>query len=274
MRSRRRGSIPISRESFTRRAFASVSEKVVRRTRASGWTRARWAARWSATTVFPVPAEPATRAGPAEVPLDQLPLRGVEEHRPALPRVLQGAGQLLHTGHDAEAAPRIGVVEGVGGSDRRGRLGNLDRHLGNGVRDRGGLQRSASTGRRARGTLPVARSSTASAASAGKWSASASSASSLVACRTSASHSTGTPWLSSSSSETCASRGGAIAAGRAGAATGSWDDDLVNPLPDLDQLGRACLRVRLELPALRPGVRLVVVVHVAEQQAVSASGAR
>ena len=64
MRSRTLGSVPISRASFIRRALASASEKVVSRTRASGFARARCAARWSATMVFPVPAEPAMRAGP------------------------------------------------------------------------------------------------------------------------------------------------------------------------------------------------------------------
>ena len=50
-----------------------------------------------------------------------------------------------------------------------------------------------------------------------------------------------------------------------------WDehrnDDLFHRLTDLDELRGARARVRLELPPLRPVVRLVVVVHVAEQQA-------
>ncbi len=60
-----RGSLLNSRFSLVRSAFASVSENVVSSTRASGFVRARWAARCSATIVLPVPAEPETRAGPA-----------------------------------------------------------------------------------------------------------------------------------------------------------------------------------------------------------------
>ena len=57
---------PRRRRSLMRRAAARVSVKVVRRTRAAGSRRARWAARWRATTVLPVPAEPETRAGPVK----------------------------------------------------------------------------------------------------------------------------------------------------------------------------------------------------------------
>ena len=64
IRSARRGSLLTSRLSLVWSALANVSEKVVSRTRASGFVRARWTARCSATMVLPVPAEPETRAGP------------------------------------------------------------------------------------------------------------------------------------------------------------------------------------------------------------------
>lgn len=45
------------------------------------------------------------------------------------------------------------------------------------------------------------------------------------------------------------------------------DHDLLHPLADLDELRRPRGRVGLQLPTLGPGVGPVVVVHVAEQQA-------
>ena len=60
MRSPRRGSLVSSSRSLARRAFARGSENVVNKTRACGFVRARWAARCSATIVFPVPAVPET----------------------------------------------------------------------------------------------------------------------------------------------------------------------------------------------------------------------
>ena len=59
-----RGSLPINRLSLVLRACAKVSEKVVSNTLVLGLARARKTARWSATMVFPVPAEPEIRAGP------------------------------------------------------------------------------------------------------------------------------------------------------------------------------------------------------------------
>jgi len=58
------GLSPINRPSCRLRCFARVIEKVVSNTWASGFVRARWTARCSATIVLPVPAEPDTRAGP------------------------------------------------------------------------------------------------------------------------------------------------------------------------------------------------------------------
>ena len=48
------------------------------------------------------------------------------------------------------------------------------------------------------------------------------------------------------------------------------DNDLLHGLPNLDQLRGAGLRMRLQLAPLRPVIRLVVVVDVAEQEAGSA----
>ena len=58
------GSFPMRRLRRVRSAVANASEKVASSTRLSGCARARCTALWSATMVFPVPAEPETRAGP------------------------------------------------------------------------------------------------------------------------------------------------------------------------------------------------------------------
>src|SRR3989304_3099572 len=79
-----------------------------------------------------------------------------------------------------------------------------------------------------RGFPPVAISNSASAASLGKWSANPSTVYSS-ALRTSANHSTGTPYL--------------------------------------NQLGGARPRMRLQLAALGPVVGFVVMIHIAKQQA-------
>jgi hypothetical protein len=64
----------------------------------------------------------AGRAGDSRRPgiaaLDQLPLRRVEEDRPFLPRIVECALQLLEIGHDAEAALRVGMGEGIGARGR------------------------------------------------------------------------------------------------------------------------------------------------------------
>jgi hypothetical protein len=61
---------------------------------------------------LPVPAEPVKRAGPPNG-LDQLALRGVQKHGPALERVLQRLAQLVEVGHDPEPALGVGVLERV-----------------------------------------------------------------------------------------------------------------------------------------------------------------
>ena len=53
----------------------------------------------------------ARRAG--VVALHPLPLLGVQEDRPLLPREIESALQLLHIRHHAEAALRIGMIEGI-----------------------------------------------------------------------------------------------------------------------------------------------------------------
>ena len=58
------GSLLISWSRLWRRSLASTSEIVVSRIRACGFLRAKCTARCTATIVFPVPAEPDTRAGP------------------------------------------------------------------------------------------------------------------------------------------------------------------------------------------------------------------
>ena len=46
-----------------------------------------------------------------------------------------------------------------------------------------------------------------------------------------------------------------------------WDEYFLNRLADFNQLRRARLRMRFELSPFRPVIRLVVVIHVAQQQA-------
>src|SRR5918995_1438693 len=73
---------------FVRRELARASEKVASSTLASGLVRARNAALWRATTVFPVPADPdGGRSSNAPT--------GTRAHAPALlHRSLRGSGVL------------------------------------------------------------------------------------------------------------------------------------------------------------------------------------
>ncbi len=154
-RSASRGSLPISRRSFTRSAFASASEKVVSSTRLSGLARARWTARCSATMVFPVPADPAIRAGPLK--------------RRSTSSRCAGWRNIVHFSQGYSSA-RASSSRSLTIRNRRCASG-----CSNGP--------TAGIAGRARGVPPVASSSSASAASPGRWSASSSSVSS-VACRT------------------------------------------------------------------------------------------
>ena len=63
--------------------------------------------------VFPVPAEPETRAGPLYAFIHDPPLRRVQEDCPLLPREFERALQLIYVLHQAEAALRVWVGEGV-----------------------------------------------------------------------------------------------------------------------------------------------------------------
>ena len=73
------------------------------------------------------------RAGRAEHPEGaavilryDLPLRRMQEHRPPLPGEFEGALQLFDVVHDAETTLRVGVLEGVGGGNRRCRWRSTD----------------------------------------------------------------------------------------------------------------------------------------------------
>ena len=152
-------------------------------------------------------------------------LAGVQEHRPALPGRVQRQGERFLVLHHAEPAQGVGM----GKRDRPGR---------------------PAPGRRS--TPVLAYSSNASAASAGRWSASARNASSVAAC-TSAIQSCGTPTASRSSADSAwnSSRGrdGAGSAGAAGVT------ELLDPLPHLDDLDRAGARMRLDAAPLGPEYR-------------------
>ena len=157
---------PRRRRSLMRRAAARVSVKVARRMRAAGSRRARWAARWRATTVLPVPAEPETRAGPVKARVDEVALRGVEEDGPGLPGRVEGGLELGARLHQVEAALGVGVGEGVGrglgdgkgagggeGEERLGGFGGEVVHEGEEAVLVGGadVRRASREGRRRRG---------------------------------------------------------------------------------------------------------------------------
>ena len=103
-----RGTIPpvsgASTLSFLAIASASGWEKLASRTRASGLSRASRTARWIATIVLPVPADPATRAGAGEAAVRQVALGGMEEDPPFLPRECQRLLEFLLVGDRPDAA--------------------------------------------------------------------------------------------------------------------------------------------------------------------------
>src|SRR3954462_6642631 len=105
---------------FFAMASASGCEKLASNIRAAGFSRASRTARWIATMVFPVPADPAPRAGPAkgrstrapprrsrhagrprEGALDQRALRRMQEDAPLLPRKGKRLFQFLLIGDRA-----------------------------------------------------------------------------------------------------------------------------------------------------------------------------
>jgi hypothetical protein len=50
---------------------------------------------------------------PGEVTLHRLPLLGVQENGPLLPRKIEGTLEFLDVGHHAESALGIGMIEGI-----------------------------------------------------------------------------------------------------------------------------------------------------------------
>ena len=106
----RRGSLPNSRFSLVCSAFASVSEKVASRTRA--WDVRAPDMRRGATPRWSCRCPRSPRHAPGRlVALHPLSLFGVQEDRPFLPWKIEGALQLFHICHHAEAALRVGMFE-------------------------------------------------------------------------------------------------------------------------------------------------------------------
>src|SRR5262245_43441980 len=56
---------------------------------------------------------------PTVVALHPLPLLGVQEDRPLLPREIKSALQLLHILHNTKAALSVGMIEGICDRPRR-----------------------------------------------------------------------------------------------------------------------------------------------------------
>ena len=85
-----------------------------------GIRRARCTARCSATMVLPVPAEPATRAGPADRSARPAArCAGCRKTAHFSHGIVERALQLLDVGQDAEAPLRVGMGEGIGLGRRR-----------------------------------------------------------------------------------------------------------------------------------------------------------
>ena len=216
--------------SFRSSAWARASEKVVSSTLAPALARARRTARCSATMVLPVPAEPETRGGAGEIAGDQRGLRGMQEDRPFLPRLVERAAQARQRRQERES----------GGARRDGRTG------------------SASTGSRfaAAGFSPTASFSSASCASGGRWAITSKSVSSL-AVRTSSTHSSGTPKAINSNLRRLPNSFG-FAARAGGSARLVTEQNFLDPLAHFDELHRPGRRMALDLAPLRPFVGGVV----------------
>ena len=174
------GVFPIRCLSFSFSALASVSEKVVSKTRASAFSLAKCTARCNATIVLPVPAEPETRAGP---------LKSFSTSS-----CWSGWRNTVHFSHGASSARSSSSVS------------TMERNL----RCASGCSNGLLSGEITIGALgdpPTAISMRASAASAGRWSDNSNIESSSDAF-TSANHSGGTPYSSNlSSSKASKSRG-------------------------------------------------------------------
>ena len=60
---------------------------------------------------LPRPSGAGHTGGAGVAPLDQLPLLGMQEDGPFVPRELQRPFKLLDVGHQAEPALRVGMIE-------------------------------------------------------------------------------------------------------------------------------------------------------------------
>ena len=178
---------------------------------------------------------PGDSGGAVVLPLNVLALEGVEKHTPPLPRVVEGAFQFLDVVHDPEPALGIRVLEGIDVCHCRHRLrhsarGKLQQRLGGFLREMLGQIEQAAL----RGAQCVME-----------------------------------PFLGNPVPQ----QGLGIDIGEQGRLLGhrhlrrDGDRHLLNPFPDLDQLGRAGPRVGLDLSALGPLVGVVVVADMDQKQA-------
>jgi hypothetical protein len=201
----------------------------------------------------------ARRAG--VVALHPLPLIGVKEDGPLVPGEVEGALQLLHARHDPEAALGIGMIEraanrnsareyprlGVGGQERVLNACNRGGQLGH--------ARPAACGKFQQ-RLPGLRREVASQDQE------------RVVGRVL--HVTD-PFDGNAVAEEhvvgqLGEEGWLLGLGRLMPLV-VGDPDLLHGLAYLDELGCARLRMRFELPPLRPAIGLMVMSHVAEQEA-------
>ncbi len=198
--------------------------------------------------VLPVPAEPETRAGPAVVALHPLPLLGVQEDRPLLPRKVERA----------LPAPRRSSSRGSGAGRRDDRTGFARRD--DGLRHCGACRRS-----------PVPAAPPQPRRADGRPRPAACPRSPAGRRRATRRHAVAEQFVVGRCRRTAACFGGLR---RRFGLHVDRDDDLLHRLANLDQLRRARLRMRLQLAPLGPVVGLVVVIDVAEQQARIASCGR
>ena len=180
---------------------------------------------------------------PGVVALHPLPLLGVQEDRPLLPREIEGALQLLDVRHHAEAALGIGMIERIRrrhGGLRHARLAT-GRQFQQRLRRLGG-QMVGQGQQRVLGRLPDIGEPLGG-------------------------HAVAEQFVIGRLGENAASSRRPASAPRQFRLHIDRDDDLLHRLADLDQLRGARLRMRLQLAPFRPVVGLVVVIDVAEQEA-------
>ena len=214
--------------------------------------RARCTARCSATMVLPVPAEPETRAGPAVVALDPAaaaPGAGRPSTSPTGSRAPAPAPRRWSCTRKRRCASGCSKGSASGAATLRRPAGcaagrQLEQRLG-GLRRAGGRPGPAACPRRRRARRRATR-------------------------RARRSRAVRRPAASAKSS----GFGEVATAAAARRLHVDRDHDLLDRLADLDELRGAGLRMRLELAPLGPGVGLVVVVDVAEQQAARRSCGR